>query len=62
MKNQTIDNRRTISTLRTTLGEAEKKLKIRQESLSRIKIQKPLHVARIGKSLRVIRLLLNVFI
>lgn len=54
MKNQTIENRGTISSLRTNLSEIEKKLKMRQDSLSRIKIQKPLHVARIGMTLRVI--------
>jgi hypothetical protein len=54
MKNQTLKNISDIRQLKIKLDKEEKDLKRKQDSLARIKIQRPLHLERIGKYLSII--------
>ncbi len=56
MKNQTLKNISDIRQLKIKLDKEEKDLKRKQDSLARIKIQRPLHLERIGKYLSIISL------
>jgi hypothetical protein len=49
MKNQTLKNISDIRQLKLKLANEEKLLKMKRDSLARIKIQRPLHLERIGK-------------